>query len=185
MKQRIRTLRYLLTGVFLSASACIAQDPCATDKIPPAVERLVKQEFAYWRIKTVQDLEGSDREVWLKAHPKDCPGLAMGYLDQTRSRAFALLLIPEQKPEEGFKLVLVSESQAGHNKFEYRILEEHVDWHNGALVVAKVPPGLYSSFDREENVVLKSDGILLERLEAWAVLYYLRNGQYQKLNIME
>jgi len=140
---------------------------------------VVSEKFPGWRVKAVSDLEGYDRELWLKEHPKECPGIAVGHFEDPSQAAYALLLLPKSAVPGGYKLLVVAKA-AGGDKYVVRVLDEE-QGSDAGLVISKVPPGKQTGFDTTQSVRLKLDGFEAEWLEKSSVLYYWRNGKYQTL----
>jgi len=76
---------------------------------------LFNQKFPEWRIKATSDLEGYDKALWLKEHPRECPGIAFGHFENPRQIAFGLLLVPKSAAAVGFKLVVLVKSESEEN----------------------------------------------------------------------
>ena len=92
-----------------------AQDVCDADTLPSQAKLLVSKTFPGWRLKRTSDLEGYDRELWTKAHPKECPGITEGHFELPDKTAYALILIPNSDAEAGYKIVVLNRtSSAAH-----------------------------------------------------------------------
>lgn len=86
---------------------------CSTTRLPSGASELLSEKFPLWRAKQISDLEEDDRQLWLKAHPKDCPGIAVGHFESPDQLAYAILLVPKAKSSSGDKIVVLSPSQSG------------------------------------------------------------------------
>ncbi len=158
-------------------------DPCAGDRLPRKVLIILEEEYSDWRVEHLGDLDSYSRQLWIKAHPKDCPGIAVGYFCSRGRRAYAVLLIPRQKGKTGYRLVAICRDAQG--RYSTQMLEEDKSSLPGSDVVSAVPPGDYSDPEGTTRVRLTVDAIQAERLEAGAVLYYWKNGRFCKLIVSE
>lgn len=155
-------------------------DPCAMEKLPIGVQQMLNSRYPDLRPKTVSDLEGYDRKLWLSSHPHSCPGIALGSFEQPHQRAYAVLLVPKSATQEQYKVVVIAEPQSS-SEYQVKLLEQGTSTANSGLVISRVPPGEQTGFDESESVNLKLDGINVEWLEKASVLYYYSNGSYRQL----
>lgn len=159
-----------------------AQNTCQANALPSEGKSLVSKTFPGWRLKRTSDLAEYDRQVWAKAHPKECPGIAVGHFEASGQAAYGLLLVPKSGAETGYKIVVLSRStNADH--YSVRVLD-HTEGQPGAgsgLVLSKVPPGEYSGFDTTQSVRLTLDALEAEWIEKSSVLYFWKNGRYRTL----
>jgi hypothetical protein len=177
----MRRLKLLLTIfiVLTTGLSAQAQNTCSDAVLPPQARSLVKQRLPGWRIKLPSDLEAYDKKLWLKEHPKECPGIAVGHFEDSRRIAYGLLLIPKSAAAVGYKIVVLAKSESADD-YRVRVLDEDRGSDSG-LVISRVPPGRYPGFDTTQSVQLKLDGIEAERIEKSSVLYFWRNGTYRTL----
>jgi hypothetical protein len=156
-----------------------AQDPCAEDKLPAAVLQILEEKFSGWRVERTGDLEAYYRQLWLKVHPNDCPGIAIGHFCSERRLSFALLLVPRNSGKSGYKLLAIVEETRGHDTTH--LLEDENQAPSTGVVVDTVPPGEYSEPEGENRVRIILDGIYAEQLEVGAILFYWRGGRFHGL----
>jgi hypothetical protein len=158
-----------------------AHDPCQ-NVIPPDAQALIASKFPGWRVKLLSDLGADDHQLWTKAKPRECPGIATGHFEDADSLAYAVVLVDKSDANAGYKIVVLSKS-AKTEAFAVRILDHAEGARNGAssLVISKLGPGTYPNFDQTKSLRLKLDSINVEWLEAAAVVYYWSNGRYRTL----
>jgi len=162
--------------------AAQTQSASERDVLPPKARMLVNKKFPGWRIKGLADLVDDDKQLWAKAHPKECPGIAIGHFETHNQTAYGLLLIPASGTETSYKILVLSKS-ATTDVYSVRVLD-HAEGQPGSgsgLVISKVPPGKYSGFDSTQSVRLPLDALEAEWIEKSSVLYYWRNGRYRAL----
>lgn len=168
-----------------SASALKApiSDDCGT-VLPPPIAELLTSQFSGWRPKQLSDLESDDRQLWTRAHPRECPGIAVGRYQPGDELSYAVLLVPKSDSTNGYQLILVSKksAQAASN---WKLLDRAKGQAYSGIVVSTAKPGKYSDFDDTKSVVTKLDGIYLEWMEKGAVVYYWSNGHYVKLRVSD
>lgn len=152
------------------------------ENLPVQAQRLISKTFPGWRIKMASDLESYDKQLWDKAHPKECPGLAIGHFQTPDQTAYALLLVPKSGVNDGSKILVLAKSEKV-DVYSVKMLD-HAEQEPGSssgLVISKVPPGEFSGFDTSQSVTLKTDGIEAEWIEKSSILYYWKNDRYRKL----
>jgi hypothetical protein len=125
-------------------------------------------------------LEGDDRQLWLKAHPTDCPGIAVGHFESPDQLAYAVLLVPKTKSAGGYKIVVISSPQSG-SAYASKLLDQEQGQGSDGLVVSVAAPGQYSDFENTKSAKLRLDSIYVEWIEKAAILYYWSAGRYHKL----
>ena len=174
----------LLVLVATSLSAAQSSDPCAEVNLPVQVIELLKVNFPDWRPKSTLDLENDDRQLWLKAHAKECPGAVIGQFERTDRPAFAVLLVPKSDSNGGYRLLVFSKGSSG-NTYRWKVLD-HADGKTySGLVISKALPGKYSDFASRTSIQTTLDGIYLEWIEKGADLFYWSAGRYHKLQVSE
>jgi hypothetical protein len=73
MRARLHLLVCAFILVIVPASSGQLKNSCRTSSLPSGAKALLDGKFADRRPKDVSDLAADDKELWLKAHPKDCP----------------------------------------------------------------------------------------------------------------
>lgn len=160
-----------------------AATDCGTD-LPAPVHELLTSEFPEWRPRKLSDLESYDQKLWLKSHPRDCPGIATGHYSSADQLSYAVLLVPKSTSTNGYQLIVVSKNTT-QGTYSWKMLDSSKRQADSGNVVSTVKPGKYSDFERGKSVTIKSDGIDLEWLEQAAILYYWSRGRYLKLQISD
>jgi len=166
----------------LPLAAQVSRD-CNETTLPGAAREVLKAKFPSWRPKQVSDLDEDDRELWLKAHDKECPGIATGHFERADKSAYAVLLVPKANPTSGYELIVLNAPQG--RGYIARVLDQAKGQTYSGLVISALAPGKYSNFEDTQSVVLKLDGIHLEWIEKGAHLFYWSGGRYHKLQISD
>jgi hypothetical protein len=176
---------HLLVGavilVLVPISSGQVQNSCRTERLPSPVQQLLDRKYGNWRPKDVWDLGADEKQLWVKAHPKDCPGIAIGHFEEPDSLAYAVLLVPKSELNNGYKIIIVSKPATGDD-YTVRLLDAnaHADSSSG-LVISKASSGSYSDFEDTRSVQLKLDAVNVEWIEKAAVLYYWSHGEYHTI----
>ncbi len=181
MMMAMRVHLALLTCLLVSPLwATNAASPCTTTHLPTEIQQLLESKYSDWRPKTIADLDKDDRQLWLKANPHGCPGLAIGKFQRQDQMSYAVLLVRRTDPTHGYKLVVISKA-VGSDGYSVSALDHADRASYSGLVISKVPPGKYSDFDDAGSIRSKLDAISVEWIEKGAVLYYYSRGKYHKL----
>lgn len=171
-----------LAGIILAATALHAAPKtsqiCA-GVLPRQLREHVRSEFPGWRPKELSDLQSDDQQLWSNARPNECPGAVAGHFSNEKTVSCAILLVPESRPESGFKL-LVSGNKPGH-LYQFTVLDHDDKLGGQGMVISRVEPGKYTDFESTRSVRIKLDAINVEWLEKEALLYYWSEGRYQTL----
>jgi hypothetical protein len=189
VKTELRKVFQLLAVIFLvltatTLSAAQSSDSCAQVTLPAPVIELFKTKFSDWRSKEVSDLEADDRQLWLKAHAKECPGTIVGHFESTDRLAYTVLFVPKSKPTDGYQLVVFSKGPSG-DTYVWKLLD-HADGQTySGLVISKALPGKYSDPAGSKSIQTRLDCVYLEWIEKGAVLYYWSAGRYHKLQVSQ
>jgi hypothetical protein len=156
-------------------------DPCQNAILPANAQLLIAGKFPDWRTKLLSDLSSDDQQLWMKAHPKECPGIASGHFAGPDSTAYALVLVPKADANGGYKVVVLTKA-ASADAYSVRILD-HVEnsLRGTGLVISRLRPGTYPDFERTTSMRTNLDSINVEWIESAAVVYYWQNGRYRTL----
>ena len=166
------------------------QDPCdnsADQGLPDAIKRVLSKKFPTQRPLRLDDLSEDDQGLWVQAKGQICPGYVTGHFVSDKFLSYAVILTNINAPM-GYKLVSVNEVTKGQYKIDLVFKDEHKD--SGALtlypVVWSLPPGEYQDFyDSKQILRTRHDGMVLERLEAWSVLYYWNRAKFLRWTLSD
>ena len=153
---------------------------CNVNALPKSVSETLSSRYAEWKIKTVDDLESYDKELWLKNNPLDCPGIASGHFVDSGDQSFAVLLIPKEPDANGYKVIVFSKPDS-ESPYVPKVVAEAKSQNSASMVIYRVPPGTYSDAEQTRRVQIRLDSFQLEILEASATLYFWQGGRFQHL----
>lgn len=172
----------LLTLISTLSSAAQTFKPCHEVSLPTLVNKVLNRKFPLWRPKQVSDMDADHQQLWLKAHEKECPGIAVGHFESADRLAYAVLLVPRSEPSGGYKLVVFSKGPNG-DTYTWKLLDRADGQTYSGLVISKAAPGKYSEYERTRSIQTKLDGVYVEWIEKGAQLYYWSGGRYRKLQV--
>lgn len=178
MPARFHLLVWVVILVVMPASSGQVKPICQTS-LAPSARAVLASKYADWRPKDVSDLGTDDKELWLNAHPKECPGIAVGHFEEADRLSYAVLLVPRLELQHGYKILVLTPTGNG---YAARILD-HADgeYSSSGLVISKLPPGTYSDFEGTAPVRVTRDAINVEWIEKAGVLYYWANGKFRTI----
>lgn len=189
MKTCLKAVALLGTaGLFsvINASRPAAQTSAACNDaaLPAPVNDALKAKFPQWRPKQVADMDADDQQLWMKAHEKECPGIAIGHFESAGGLSYAFLLVPKSEPTGGYKIVVFSKVPTG-DAYAWKLLDYADGETYSGLVISKAEPGKYSDFEGTKSIQTKLDGVYVEWIEKGAVLYYWSAGRYHRLRVSD
>ncbi len=138
---------------------------------PPRLTTILQNQFSGFYPEKVSDLSAEYRKAWLKDHPQECPGIAVGHFQSPTRPSFAVLLIGAKGGLSGSKLVLLNQSAGGAWKAT-KVAEEEMSYYYEA--VSKVP----ASKGRHAATL---DRIQLQQFDAGSTAYYWRGGRFHSI----
>ena len=181
MRLRFCELLSIVILALAPVSSGQAKNTCRATSLPPAATAVLDEKYPDWRIKNVSDLVADDQALWAKAHPKDCPGIAIGHFEESDRVAYAVLVVPKAKTRHGYKIIVLKESPSGEGYAAKLLDQANGEYSDSGLVISKATPGKYSDFYGTAEVHVKIDAIFVEWIEKASVLYYCANGKYRKI----
>jgi hypothetical protein len=150
--------------------------------LPDGAMQAIRGAMRGWKVVTLADLGGDERRIWKEQRGDQCPGAVAGHFDSRQVDSFAVTLVRKRENSIYQTLVLLSKNNHG----SYTILTLDRPQRTALVsVVAKLPPGKYSSWDQATNIEAKFEVISYEVIEAGAVAFYWTGHEYKTLNTSE
>ena len=178
---RLHQLAVFFILALVPLSLAQVKNSCRTSSLPSAAQALLDRKYGDWRPKAISDLGADDREFWVEAHPRDCPGIALGHFEEPDRLAYAVLLVPKSELNHGYKMIVLSKLPTG-DTYAARLLDQaDGEYSNSGLAISTAPRGSYSDFEDTTSVRLRLDAVNAEWIGKGAVLYYWMHGKYQTL----
>jgi hypothetical protein len=109
------------------ASAAVDADDalglCQVDTIPKDIRDTLERRFYGWKVQDSTNLLPKARQKWSSIAPLACPGIATGRFEESRSVAYALLLVPVDRSANGYKFVVFS-APSGQSFYGFKMLDQ-------------------------------------------------------------
>src|SRR2546421_5460555 len=94
---------------FTSLAETLPKDSCADKLLPEPIRHLLKGQFPSWKVLSLSDLHPENQRTWLDGeHRAKCPGIAVGHFESKERPSYAVALIPLNKDQPSFQLVVVN-----------------------------------------------------------------------------
>jgi hypothetical protein len=79
---------------------------CTLTRLPAEMQRHIQTNYSSWRLQDVSSLSATAKERWQSEKPVDCPGIAVGQFENMNQKSYAVLLVPADKPDTGYRLLV-------------------------------------------------------------------------------
>src|SRR3954454_183042 len=96
---------------------------CQTETIPKDIRDTLERRFYGWKVQDSSNLLAPARQKWATIAPLACPGIATGHFEESRSVAYALLLVPVDRSANGYKFVVFS-APSGQSFYGFKMLDQ-------------------------------------------------------------
>lgn len=109
-----------------AAAAVDADDAlglCQIETIPKDIRDTLERRFYGWKVQDSSNLLSKARQKWAAIAPLACPGIATGHFEESRSVAYALLLVPVDRSANGYRFVVFS-APPGQSFYGFKVLDQ-------------------------------------------------------------
>ena len=96
---------------------------CQIETIPKDIRDTLERRFYGWKVQDSSNLLPRVRQRWATIAPLACPGIATGHFEESRSVAYALLLVPVDRSANGYKFVVFS-APSGQSFYGFKMLDQ-------------------------------------------------------------
>jgi hypothetical protein len=175
-------------GVGQTASADQGSILCKVGSLPSDIQNRLKGEFGSWKVQEPENLSEYTRKTWAGKKPPACPGIAMGLFQNAKDPSYAVLLVPVDHPDAGYRF-LVFNRKTGQSSYEATVVEQSDDHRASNYFIRKVP---ISRFFNEESKrkfqVQATEAILMvdsAEQEYEADIYFWSKGRFQQQPVDE
>jgi hypothetical protein len=153
--------------------------------MPTQVREILRNKFAGWRPKQLSDLGADDQKSWLQSPSgKSCPVIAIGHFESSKNLSYAVLLLHNSQPTQGYKIVVFSKPADG-DTYTSNLLDHSDSEPDSALVISKAAPVKFPDLENGKSIRTNLDGVIVEWLEKGAVLYYWSADRYRRVVISD
>jgi hypothetical protein len=125
---KVAALVFAIAGLFdlFVTTAFAAGDEtqvCTLTLLPAEMQNHIQTAFSSWRLQEVSNLSANAKERWQSEKPLACPGIAVGQFENMNQTSYAVLLVPANKRDTGYRL-LVFTPNARHSPEPFRVIEQ-------------------------------------------------------------
>jgi len=161
--------------------------PCTLESLPDELQVRLRTDYSSWKVQVFPSLSTKAKTRWQSERPQpgqmypDCPGIAVG-LFKTDQLSFAVLLVPIDKPDAAYRLVIFTlsgDTAAGS-------LETADQWDNGGAAnyfIRRVQiANVFSAVWIRKLKVTAKDGVMSVEAaenEYGVDVFFWTNGQYR------
>ncbi len=193
-------LRSTLAFIFLMTAALVfgetgspspvparaAEGPslCNLGSLPSDIQNRLKGEFGSWKVQEPENLSEYTRKTWAgKKKLPGCPGIAVGLFRSAKTPSYAVLLVPIDHPDAGYRFLVFS-SKTGQPSYETTVVEKSDDHGASNYFIRKVPVSRYFSEESKRKFqVQATEAILMvdsAEQEYETDIYFWSNGRFRR-----
>jgi hypothetical protein len=151
--------------------------------LPPDIQNRLKGEFGSWKVQEPENLSEYTRKTWAGKKLPGCPGIAVGLFQSVKIPSYALLLVPIDHPDAGYRF-LVFNSKTGQPSYEATIVEKSDDHGASNYFIRKVSISRYFSEESKRKFqVQATEAILMvdsAEQEYEADIYFWSNDHFRR-----
>jgi hypothetical protein len=124
----VSTIVIAIAGLFFTVltTPAASEDQsraCALAVLPPEMQRQIQANYSSWQVQDVPNLSASAKGRWQSEKPLGCLGIAVGLFQSVNQKSYAVLLVPVNKPETGYRLLVFTSRESGSPE-PIRIIEQ-------------------------------------------------------------
>jgi hypothetical protein len=169
-----------------SAYAGESQNLCNVEFLPQGIQSRLKEEYGSWKIQEPANLSKHARERWESEKPLSCPGIAVGYFESVKTRAYALLLVNKEHPDGGYRF-MVFDVKSDQATYEVRLVDKSEQNRASNYFVRSAPINrFFDEPSRKRFQAFTVDGILFvdsAENEYGVEVYFWSGGRYRREEI--
>jgi hypothetical protein len=133
---------------------------CQVESLPKDIRDTLERRFYGWKVQDSSNLLPKARQKWAGIAPLACPGIASGHFEDSRSVAYALLLVPGDRSADGYKLVVFS-APSGQSFFGFKMLDQGTINASPFFIHSVTLDKVFDSSLKKTLRPKSSDGVLL------------------------
>jgi hypothetical protein len=156
---------------------------CNLGSLPSEVQNRLKGEFGSWKVHEPENLSEYTRKTWAGRKPPACPGIAVGLFQSAKTPSYAVLLVPVDHPDAGYRFLVFSR-KAAELSYEPAVVEQSDDQGASNYFIRKVPVSdFFSEESKRKFQVQARDCILMvdsAEQEYETDIYFWSNGRFRR-----
>ena len=183
------SLRSVIFGVVFTVlfAGVLSSQPetsfCKFNSLPSDIQGRLKKEFGSWKVQAPENLSASARKTWGGEHAPGCRGIAVGAFQNAKTLAYALLLVPTDHPDSGYRFLVFSR-KVGQSSYEMTVVEKSDEQGASNYLVRKVPIRNFLSEESKTRFQVKANEAILKVYssdqEYESNIYFWSNGRYRQ-----
>ena len=156
------------------------------ESLPKDIRDILKTE-PQWEILNIKDLVEDDQALWQQNHTGLCPGVVVVNLTGSGAKNYVLALIKDSGKRGVSEKVIVATWKNGRFVKHILVPAINIKYTETAspFVIRKVPPGTYRDLETGSEIKIRHEGIIYEKIEATATLYFFQENQYKSILLSE
>jgi hypothetical protein len=170
------------------ARATDASAPCNLGSFPSGVQNHLKSDFGSGKIQEPESLSDHARKTWAGKKPPACPGIAVGLFQSAKTPSYAVLLVPFDHPDAGYRFLIFSR-KSQQPSYEMTVVDQFDDRGASNYFIRRVPINkFFSEKSKKKFQVQAIEGILMvdsAEQEYEADVYFWSNGRFQQQPVDE
>lgn len=173
------------TGSPSPLAARRAEGPtCNLDSLPSEIQHRLKRDFGSWKLQVPESLSEHARKTWEGKKPPACPGIAVGLFQSAKTPSYAVLLVPVDHPDAGYRFLVFSR-KAGQASYETTVVEKSHDHGASNYFIRGVPiSDFFSEESKRKFQVRAAEAIVMvdsaeQEYEA-DIYFFWSNGRFRQ-----
>ena len=156
------------------------------ENLPKDIRDILKTE-PQWEILKIKDLVEDDQALWQQHHTGLCPGVMVVNLTGSGARSYALALLKDNGKRGVSEKVIIATWKNGRLVKYILVPAINIKYTETAspFVIWKVPAGTYRDLPTGSEIKIQHEGIVYEKIEATAILYFFQENQYKSILLSE
>jgi hypothetical protein len=147
------------------------------------IQNRLKREFGSWKVQEPENLSEYTRKTWAGKKPPACPGIAVGLFQGAKTASYAVLLVPVDHPDAGYRFLVFSR-KTGQPIYETTVVEKSDDQRASNYFIRKVPISSYFNEESKRKFQVRaSEAIEMvdsAEQEYEADIYFWSNGRFRR-----
>jgi len=166
-----------------SSAAVNGSGACQVRSLPAFIQKYLSKSHSTWRVQESANLGPSARKRWTAEKPLACPGIASGLFDNTKGLSYALLLIPTEQKNSGYRLIVFNPDAIKHT-YVARVVDQSENTKSNAFFIRMIGIGGFFDLQSQKRFQVQArEGILLidaGENEYEADVYFWGAGEYRR-----
>ena len=155
---------------------------CNLGSLPSDIQSHLKGDFGSWKVQEAETLSEHARKTWAGKKPSACPGIAVGLFQNAKAPSYAVLLVPVDHPDAGYRFLVFSR-KTGQSSYEATVVEQSDDHGASNYFIRKAPISRFFNEESKRKFQVQATDVILmvdsAEQEYEADIYFWSNGHFQ------